>query len=247
MLGGYESVTTPDLKQSKRFISQVRRILQAQSQSSTTTSAASSIKPSAKIGRAVDCGAGIGRITKGLLVKVADTVDVVEPIPKFADEVKMLKGQIEGVGDVYVEGLESWTPPEGRRYGLIWNQWCLGHLTDGQLIEYLRRVKGALTGDNTGMRENDASLSNGEHNTNGKGKQYDTSSIEEKGWIMVKENLSKEKDGDIFDEQDSSVTRTDRNFRRIFAEAGLTVIKSARQEGFPSELYVVMMYALRPR
>lgn len=152
-----------------------------------------------------------------------------EPIEKFADEVVKLKSKLEAagsldgqVGDVFVQGLESWEPPADRRYGLVWNQWCLGHLTDAQLGNYLRRAAKALTGVG----------SEGGH--------------EEKGWIMVKENLSKEEDGDIFDAQDSSVTRTDRNFRRIFEEAGLNVVKAGRQENFPSELYTVMMYALRP-
>jgi protein N-terminal methyltransferase len=34
-------------------------------------------------------------------------------------------------------GLEAWSPPAEVRYDLIWNQWCLGHLTDAQLVEYL--------------------------------------------------------------------------------------------------------------
>jgi protein N-terminal methyltransferase len=25
------------------------------------------------------------------------------------------------------------------KYDLIWNQWCLGHLTDAQLVEYLEK------------------------------------------------------------------------------------------------------------
>lgn len=156
-------------------------------------------------------------------------MDVVEPIEKFADEVVKFKSKSEGVsssdgqvGDVFVQGLESWEPPADRRYELIWNQWCLGHLTDAQLVNYLRRAAKALTGVGTEAGQ------------------------EEKGWIMVKENLSKEEDGDIFDAEDSSVTRTDRNFRRIFGEAGLNIVKAGRQENFPSELYTVMMYALRP-
>lgn len=30
------------------------------------------------------------------------------------------------------------------KYDLIWNQWCLGHLTDAQLMEYLKKCKGVL-------------------------------------------------------------------------------------------------------
>lgn len=38
-------------------------------------------------------------------------------------------------------GLEEWSPDwnENLRYDLIWNQWCLGHLTDAQLVAYLKK------------------------------------------------------------------------------------------------------------
>ena len=68
--------------------------------------------------------------------------------------------------------------------------------------------------------------------------------------MVVKENLSTRDFGeDIFDELDSSVTRSDGNFKRIFEEAGLKVVKAEVQGGFPRSLglYPVKMYALRPR
>jgi protein N-terminal methyltransferase len=60
------------------------------------------------------------------------------------------------------------------KYDLIWNQWCLGHLTDAQLVEYLARC---------------------------------SSILKEGGFIVVKENLSTG-EADVFDEVDSSVTRS---------------------------------------
>lgn len=51
---------------------------------------------------------------------------------------------------------------------------------------------------------------------------------------------------DIFDEQDSSVTRTDANWRKIFNEAGLLLLKTELQTGFPKNLFPVRFYALRP-
>jgi len=84
----------------------------------------------------------IGRITEGLLLGLAETVDIVEPIAKFSDT---LKGK-EGVGRVFNVGLEEWSP-EGSgelKYDLIWNQWCLGHLTDTQLVTYLEKCQKGL-------------------------------------------------------------------------------------------------------
>jgi protein N-terminal methyltransferase len=33
------------------------------------------------------------------------------------------------------------------KYDLIWNQWCLGHLTDAQLTEYLKKCARGLRPD----------------------------------------------------------------------------------------------------
>lgn len=68
-------------------------------------------------------------------------MDIVEPVSKFTAQ---LVGK-PGIGDIFNVGLEQWTPDEGDlQYDLIWNQWCVGHLTDEQLVAYLRRCKAAL-------------------------------------------------------------------------------------------------------
>ncbi len=71
MLGGYGSLSRIDLQSSANFIAKIRR--------------RSSVFPAGKqlLPRAVDCGAGIGRITQGLLAKVCDVVDLVEPVAQF--------------------------------------------------------------------------------------------------------------------------------------------------------------------
>ncbi|KAI1615165.1 AdoMet dependent proline di-methyltransferase-domain-containing protein [Exophiala viscosa] len=69
------------------------------------------------------------------------------------------------------------------------------------------------------------------------------------GWIIVKENLSTAADGaDLFDEEDSSVTRSDNNWRLSFEKAGLRLVRTELQTGFLKEwgLLPVRMYALRP-
>ncbi|KAI0006371.1 alpha-N-methyltransferase NTM1 [Xylariaceae sp. FL0662B] len=92
------------------------------------------------IGSALDGGAGIGRVTQGLLVDVARQVDVMEPIAKFTEG---LKGG-DNIREILNIGLEEWHPTGDIKYDLIWNQWCLGHLTDRQLIQYLEECKTAL-------------------------------------------------------------------------------------------------------
>ena len=200
MLGGYPEISRTDLKGSAIFFAKLRREQPSQS-------------ANIPLQRGVDCGAGIGRITAGLLTALCEVVDVVEPVEKFAQEVKDQKMVGSGsVGRVYVTGLEDWVPEA--QYDLIWNQWCLGHLTDKQLVTYLEKCKKAVTID---------------------------------GWIIVKENMGTNIHGeDVFDQQDSSVTRTDQKYRQLFKEADMRLIKTELQRGFPKGLYPVRLYALKP-
>ncbi|KAI4160411.1 MAG: hypothetical protein LQ342_005735 [Letrouitia transgressa] len=202
MLGGFPHLSRIDLRGSSNFLTKLRRLY-----GGGTAIVDSPFK------RGVDCGAGIGRITAGFLSKVCETVDVVEPVESFAQKVGSAQMMGKGkVGKVYVKGLEGWVPEE--KYDLMWNQWCLGHLKDKQLIEYLKRSEGALA----------------------KG-----------GWIVVKENMSTDIGGkDIFDPLDSTVTRTDSKFKKLFEYAGLKVVRTELQPGFPKSLYPVRFYALQP-
>jgi protein N-terminal methyltransferase len=199
VLGGFPQVSRVDLQGSRNFLAKLRR-------GSKTHPA------SKKLSRVVDCGAGIGRVTTGFLSKVAETVDIVEPVVSFTDQIKA--GE-DNVGQIYNVGLESFFPDkDGLVYDLVWNQWCVGQLTDAQLVAYLKRLPKALAPG---------------------------------GWIVVKENLSNHHlDQDVFDETDSSVTRTDENFRRLFEEAGLRVVATELQKGMPKDLYAVRSYALQP-
>lgn len=187
MLGGLPHVSRVDLQGSTTFIAKLKRKIGQKSMFFT---------------RAVDCGAGIGRITKGLLANMAVVVDIVEPVEKFTEVITsgadFASMRAEGkIGHIYNVGLEDWTPSE--TYGIIWNQWCLGQLTDTQLQAYLVRCRARLHAD---------------------------------GWIIIKENLSTDPYGkDIFDDTDSSVTRADGNFRKIFANAGLSLVATELQRG----------------
>lgn len=67
-------------------------------------------------------------------------------------------------------------------YDIILIQWCIGHLSDPQLIELLQRSTRALRRSETGQV---------------------------KGFVILKENTCKdsEPDGKVFDTDDSSITR----------------------------------------
>ncbi|KAH7078998.1 alpha-N-methyltransferase NTM1 [Paraphoma chrysanthemicola] len=221
MLGGYPQTSRIDLQGSSNFLTKLRR---GRSHASK--------EPLPLLERVADCGAGIGRITKGLLLGVAKRVDIVEPVKKFTDELvqSLGNGEYAGdgeskhgkgqVGEVINLGLQDWIP-EVASYDVIWNQWCLGHLTDAQLVIYLRRCTAGLR-----PAEGDEPS---------------------KSWIIVKENMSTDiGHKDIYDEEDSSVTRSDDKFRRLFKEARLKIVATEQQRGMPKELYPVRIYALKP-
>lgn len=204
MLGGFPQVSRIDLQQSTTFLAKLRRT--------------SKLHPSSKpLSRIVDCGAGIGRITLGLLSKVADVTDIVEPVQKFTKQIseghdfKALR-EAGKIGDIYNVGLEAWSPEH--TYDIIWIQWCLGQCTDTQVHDLFTRAQ--------------------KHLSSG-------------GWIVLKENLSNHQFGeDVYDETDSSVTRTDEKFRTLFKEAKLKIVATEVQRGFPKDLYPVRIYAAQP-
>ncbi|KAI0480409.1 AdoMet dependent proline di-methyltransferase-domain-containing protein [Xylariaceae sp. FL0804] len=208
MLGGYARISRVDLRASRSFVAKL---------------GLGRAKGGGRaVRRAMEGGAGIGRITRGLLLDIAETVDVVEPMAHFT---AALEG-VPGVGAISNVGLEEWRAADDYYYDLIWNQWCLGHLTDRQLEAYLGRCRAALSSPGAGAGAG-AGAGGG-------------------GVIVVKENLSTGED-DIFDATDSSVTRRDDKFRAIFDRAGLRIVKTELQHGFPSELYPVRTYALKPK
>ena len=51
---------------------------------------------------------------------------------------------------------------------------------------------------------------------------------------------------DIFDEVDSSVTRTEAKWNLLFRAANLKIVATELQEGFPEELFPVRTWALQP-
>lgn len=69
--------------------------------------------------------------------------------------------------------------------------------------------------------------------------------LNKNGVIVVKENITELEEGE-FDSLDSSVTRSFLNYCQIFQKADLICIAKRTQKHFPSALYKVVMFALKP-
>lgn len=165
-----------------------------------------------KTNRALDCGAGIGRVSKLLLIPLFSEVDLEEQNPAFLEKAKVyLKADaVSRVKNYYAVGLQNFSPAESW-YDVIWVQWVMAHLTDEDFVAFLKRAISGLTAN---------------------------------GLIIVKENIAK--DEDIFEDDDSSITRSMESYHRLFALAGLKIIKQEDQAKFPKEMYQITMFALQP-
>lgn len=168
---------------------------------------------------ALDCGAGIGRITKHLLLPRFETVDMVELTQKFLDASKEYIGEEGGkrIGNRFCSALQDFTPPKGR-YDVIWVQWVIGHLTISAAIEFFRRcVAGLRPADPADKR---------------------------RSIIVLKDNVTS-LDAPDFDEVDSSFTRTHEELLMIFEEAELKVLLDEKQN-MPKNLYPIYAFVLVP-
>ncbi|EEB11812.1 conserved hypothetical protein [Pediculus humanus corporis] len=126
MLGGFGCLSSIDIKGSELFLMKIF-----------------SQKNKPNNNRALDCGAGIGRISKNLLVKHFHHVDLVEQNPKFIEAAKKFLSFEKKIENFYTCGLQDFTP-EANFYDVIWCQWVLGHLTDSDLINFFKRCKRGL-------------------------------------------------------------------------------------------------------
>ncbi|KAI8604538.1 AdoMet dependent proline di-methyltransferase-domain-containing protein [Dissophora ornata] len=231
MLGGLGQLARPDAVSSLRFLSEFVNPPSSSTASTMINATASGSEPISSTAKrqklplpgsgpshVLDCGAGIGRVTKQVLIKAFDHVDLVENCASFVKQAKeeYLKAEIESgkVGEVRCSGLQNvrfeGTSWEGR-FDVIWCQWVLGHLTDDDLIAFFNRCKKGLKLG---------------------------------GMIFVKENNAKV--GSVIDEEDSSMTRSDQVWKEMFQKSGLRLLKDDVQKGFPSGLFAVKMYALEP-
>lgn len=121
MLGGFAPINAADIRGSLAYLQSMYRL-----------------KPAPKRRYALDCGAGIGRVTKHLLLPLYEQVDAVEQNARFAAELRGYVGASPKLGQVFNQGLQEFAPEAGK-YDLIWSQWVLGHLTDSDLVAFFRR------------------------------------------------------------------------------------------------------------
>ncbi|EFO22942.2 hypothetical protein LOAG_05539 [Loa loa] len=127
MLGGFAHLHVPDIHASKQFIN----LLKAKGMLTNFE-------------RAVDCGCGIGRVTKHLLLPLFESVDMVDVTESFIQESANYIGKENSrIGNKFVCSLQQFEPLSCH-YDLIWIQWVTGHLTNSDFFKFLQRCKEGL-------------------------------------------------------------------------------------------------------
>ena len=120
VLGGMEHVHEDDIRESKAFLESL---------------------PLLGRERALDCGAGIGRVSKLLLCPLFRTTDVMERSPQMLAAAKAALLS-ESVGEFLEESIE--TVVFRNSYDVIAMQWVAAYIKDDDLIAFLSRCKTAL-------------------------------------------------------------------------------------------------------
>ncbi|XP_018420215.1 PREDICTED: alpha N-terminal protein methyltransferase 1B [Nanorana parkeri] len=93
---------------------------------------------------ALDCGSGIGRVSKHVLLPVFNNIELVDMTEPFLEEAQnYLEEEADKVETLYCYCLQDFIPTP-KKYDVIWMQWVSGHLTDRDLLITLLRCKNAL-------------------------------------------------------------------------------------------------------
>ena len=134
MLGGFAVLSERDIAASTLFLKEVidcRSLLKARIEEGVSS-------------RSCECGAGIGRLTKGLLSPFGfRNCDLVETSPRLIHAAPEYIGKIAAKCTFICQGLQDFCP-DSESYDVIWVQWVISYLTDWDLVNFLSRMGKAL-------------------------------------------------------------------------------------------------------
>ncbi|KAG6845326.1 hypothetical protein H0H87_010783 [Tephrocybe sp. NHM501043] len=190
--------------------------------------------------RALDVGAGVGRVTSDVLLHLVSDVVLLEPVEHFVQQA-LANCRASASAEVSQARQRSWKGlADGSKSVTI----LQGTLQDfdpmnPHRVTFLDRI-----GYQPTRPLNDIDMGFDViwcHHAALRDKENGRS------LIVVKENICQDmEDGSactVFDEQDSSLTRSDMAWKNIFKQAGLELLMEKIQDGLPDGLYVVKMLA----
>lgn len=203
VLGGYASVHAADAADSLAF---ARAVLGTEQRD-----------------RALDVCAGVGRVTESVLLSLARSVDLFDASDQLIDAARLrLAWAGERVRQFICVAMEDFRPAPAT-YDIVWIQWCVGYLSDDDLVAFLRRCRASLAPNGVIVVKDNVA-------------DADTLSDQEElhaGTFLV-------------DDEDGSVIRLRPHLERLFDVSGLErVATRPAAELHCDELHPVATYVLR--
>ncbi|XP_060721099.1 N-terminal Xaa-Pro-Lys N-methyltransferase 2 [Tachysurus vachellii] len=168
--------------------------------------------------QALDCGCGIGRVSKGVLFPVFETIELLDMMEDFilhAHEC-YLGDYADCVETYFLDSLQDFKPPLDR-YDVIWMQWVAGcHLQKKVSVEPLSQRTKSLRPKGVIMA------------------QHGTAPLD---------NMARQ--GCRLDPVDSSLIRHLDIMKSIILKPGLTILDIQKQEFFPDIIVPVRLIAMQ--
>ncbi|MCQ2818931.1 MAG: N-terminal Xaa-Pro-Lys N-methyltransferase 1 [archaeon] len=206
VLGGWGETHLPDVKCSNELISGLIKT--------------NILNP----GRALDCAAGIGRVTQFVLVNFFEEIELFEQDSKFVNKAKELLSSNKKVKGFYNESLENFDfKNKTNYYDLIWIQWTLENIEDDDLDTFLKKCYNALT---------------------------DKGLIIVKENIFVRDEYDGNKKYDvnnIYSQEDLSKQREDIYYIKLFNKNGFNIYRHFLNPNWPQGIMPMVVYVLKKK
>lgn len=221
VLGGCSEIDSLDAEGSLAFLSE--SVQQSPQQPSPQQPSPQQQSPQQQLfasSHALECGAGVGRVTSSVLLHVTQSVHLVEVSPPLIEQARSNLSLFSGRVTFECTSLQDFQPPtDGTTFTLVWLQWVLGHLTDTGVVRLLKQCKRSLrAGGSIVLKENIASRRECKV---GRGRY-------------------------MLDKANAAVIRSHEHMLTLCRLAGLAVVRSKPQKGLPKDYYAVRMYELVP-
>ena len=175
-----------------------------------------------RVARALDCGAGNGRVTQNVLLRAFDEVDLVElAAPTLAVALRNIAAtandsrRVGVLGRAFNVPLQKFEPEKGREYDVVWLQFVTGYLVDADFDTLLRRLRSTLTHQSQSTNEK------------ANGDEAAGEAVSSGGLIVIKDNVHFLDGPDVKPtcEPESHMTvRSRTHMHRIFESAGLKIL-----------------------
>lgn len=178
-------------------------------------------------GRALDCGAGIGRVSAHVLRRFCSHIDLVEFVKKHLAKAKAQlspKGKGGCTFAFHNASMQTFRIA-AKVYDLIWCQWLLMYLTDADALDLLRRAREGLSSGGLLIVKENVS-------THDKATYFDDA------------------DGELWIEGEPgapvSCVRTALHYEDLFERAGLQVTEERMQQDLGPDTMEMVWYVLTP-